>query len=58
MELVWKLQILPYNHANLNSHSGSSRQVRIIEFLPDFSNHVGPQINSAQIHKQLGFEEF
>jgi hypothetical protein len=30
MELVWKLQVLPYNHANLNSHSGNSRQVRIL----------------------------
>jgi hypothetical protein len=40
MEVVWKMQILPYNYANLNSHSGRSRQVRILENLPDFSNLV------------------
>jgi hypothetical protein len=39
-ELVWKLKIFPYNHANLNSHSGRSRQVRILENLPEFSKHV------------------
>jgi hypothetical protein len=40
MEVVWKMQILPYNYANLNSHSRRSRQVRILENLPDFSNLV------------------
>jgi hypothetical protein len=39
MGLVWKLQILPYNYANLNSHSGRSGQVRILENLSDFSKY-------------------
>jgi hypothetical protein len=37
MEFVWKLQILPYSHAILNSHSGMSRQIRILGNLLDFS---------------------
>jgi hypothetical protein len=40
MELVWKLQILLYNHANLNSYSIRPRQARILGNLPDFSKHV------------------
>jgi hypothetical protein len=40
MGLGWKLQILPYNRANLNSHSGRPRQVRILQNLPDFLKHV------------------
>jgi hypothetical protein len=40
MELVWKHKILPYNHANLNSHSRRSRQRRSLRNLPDFSNQV------------------
>jgi hypothetical protein len=38
MEHVWKLQILPHNYTNLNSHSRRSRQVRILGNLQDFSN--------------------
>jgi hypothetical protein len=40
MELVWELQNLPYNHPKINSHSGRSRQIRILENLSDFSPHV------------------
>jgi hypothetical protein len=37
LELVWRLQILPYDHVNLNSHSIRSRQIRISRNLSDFS---------------------
>jgi hypothetical protein len=37
MEVIWKLQILAYNHANLNSHNERSRQIRILGNLLDFS---------------------
>jgi hypothetical protein len=40
MELVWKLQVLPYNHANINSHSGRPRQLRLLGNLPESSKHV------------------
>jgi hypothetical protein len=40
MELVWKLQILPYNHTHLNSYSGRSRQERILGKLSFFSKQV------------------
>jgi hypothetical protein len=40
MELVWKLQVFPYNHANINSHFKRSRQVIILGNLLDFSKHV------------------
>jgi hypothetical protein len=36
-EACMKLQILPYNHANLNSRSRMSRQIRILGNLSDFS---------------------
>jgi hypothetical protein len=58
MELVWKLQILPHNYINLNSYSGSLRQMGILEDLLDFSKHVWPPIISAQIQKQFFFLEF
>jgi hypothetical protein len=35
-ELVRKLQILPYNHGNINSYSGRPRKIRILGNLPDF----------------------
>jgi hypothetical protein len=40
MELVWKLQVFPYNHANLNSHSRIPRQARILGNLSVFCKHV------------------
>jgi hypothetical protein len=40
MELVWKLQIMPYNYTNLNSHFGRSGQIRILENLSYFYKHV------------------
>jgi hypothetical protein len=39
-QLVWKLQIFPYNHANLNLQSGRSRQIKILENLSNFSKPV------------------
>jgi hypothetical protein len=42
MELVWKLWILPYNHANLNSHSGRLGQIGIFKNLSDFFKQVVP----------------
>jgi hypothetical protein len=39
-EACIELQFLPYNHANLNSHSGRSRQIRILGNLSDFSKDV------------------
>jgi hypothetical protein len=41
MELIWKLQILPYNYANLNSYSRRLRQIRILGNLSEFSKHAG-----------------
>jgi hypothetical protein len=44
VELAWELEISPYNHANLNSHSGRSRQIRILgEFTRIFPNQIEPQ---------------
>jgi hypothetical protein len=40
MELVWKLQILSYNHSNPISHSRRSGQMRILGNLSDFSKQV------------------
>jgi hypothetical protein len=40
MGLEWKLQVLPYNHANLNSHSGKQSNVRNLGNLQDFSKYV------------------
>jgi hypothetical protein len=40
MEFVWKLQISPYNYANLNSYSGRSKQIKFLENLLDFSKQV------------------
>jgi hypothetical protein len=40
MELVWKMQILPYNYINLNSYSGRPRQIGILGNLSDFFKHV------------------
>jgi hypothetical protein len=53
VDLVWELQIFSYNHTNLNSYSGRSRQVRILENLSDFSNMFGPPINLAQTQSQF-----
>jgi hypothetical protein len=53
MKLVWKLQILPYNHANLNSHSGMSRKIIILGNLSNLSkwdwtpNRFGPNSKSV-----------
>jgi hypothetical protein len=40
LELVWKLRILPYNDANLNSYFGRPRQIIISGNLLDFSKQV------------------
>jgi hypothetical protein len=53
MELVWKLYILPYNYADLNSHSERSRQVRILGNYQIFPNMFEPPINLVQIQKQF-----
>jgi hypothetical protein len=53
MELVWKLQIFPYNHTNINSYSGRTRQIRIYTICQIFSNRFEPPINLAQIQKQF-----
>jgi hypothetical protein len=37
---MYNLQFLPYNYANLNSHSGRSSQIRILGNLSDFSKQV------------------
>jgi hypothetical protein len=58
MELVWKLQILPYNHANLNSYSGRPRWISIPWNLSDFSKQVWSPNKLAQIQKQFCFQEF
>jgi hypothetical protein len=39
-ECVWKLQIPPYNHVNLNSHSRRPRKIIILGNLPKFSKPV------------------
>jgi hypothetical protein len=44
MEHVWKLQISPYNHVNLNSHSRRSRKIRNFrEFIRFFQIGLNPQ---------------
>jgi hypothetical protein len=43
MELVWKLQLLPYSHTNLNSPSGRSRKIGILGNLSGFFQQVWPQ---------------
>jgi hypothetical protein len=35
-----ELQILPYNHTDLNSHPGRPREIRILGNLSDFLKHV------------------
>jgi hypothetical protein len=58
MELVWKLQILPYNYANLNSHSGRSRKIRILGNLPDLSKHFWTSNKFGPISKAVCFLDF
>jgi hypothetical protein len=40
MELVWKPQTSPYNHANINSQSRRSRQIGILGNFSGFSKQV------------------
>jgi hypothetical protein len=40
MELVWKPQTSPHNHANLNSQSGRPSRIGILRNLSDFSKQV------------------
>jgi hypothetical protein len=53
MELVWNLWVLLYNHANINSHSGRTGQVRILGNLSDFSKPVWAPNNFGPNSKEI-----